>query len=80
METDKINIIMRQTTYTAEEAFAKLSKFGGDVLNVLRDYLNINNTNKPDKSTKVPASVNQQIYKEFHELLKPNKLLNQFEY
>ena len=75
MEPDKINIIMRQTTYTAEESSAKLGQFGGDIFNVLRDYLNIYKTNKQDKCANVPASVNQQIYKEFHELLKPNKII-----
>ena len=66
-------MIMRQTDYTAEESSAKLEKFKGDVLNVLRDYLNIYKINKPDKSTDVPASVNQKIYKEFHELFKHTK-------
>ena len=74
MEEEKINIIMRQTTYTAEESSNKLAHFNGDVLNVLRDYLNIYKSNNPDKSAKVPASVNQQIYKEFHELFKSPKM------
>jgi hypothetical protein len=73
MEEEKINMIMRQTDYTAEESSAKLEKFKGDVLNVLRDYLNIYKINQPNKSTDVPASVNQQIYKEFHELFKHTK-------
>ena len=74
MEEEKINIIMRQTTYTAEESSNKLTHFNGDVLNVLRDYLNIHQSNKSDKSANVPASVNQQIYKEFHELFKSPKM------
>jgi hypothetical protein len=74
MEEEKINIIMRQTTYTAEESSSKLTHFNGDVLNVLRDYLNIYKSNQPDKSANVPASVNQQIYKEFHELFKSPKM------
>ena len=74
MEEEKTNIIMRQTTYTAEESYVKLTQFNGEVLNVLRDYLNIYKTNKPDKSANVPASVNQQIYKEFHELFKSHKM------
>jgi len=74
MEEEKINIIMRQTTYTAEESSNKLTHFNGDVLNVLRDYLNVYQSNKPDKSDNVPASVNQQIYKEFHELFKSPKM------
>lgn len=74
MEEEKINMIMRQTTYTSEESSNKLTQFNGDVLNVLRDYLNIYKINKPDKSASVPVSVNQQIYKEFHELFKSSKM------
>ncbi len=74
MDEEKINIIMRQTTYTAEESSIKLTHFNGDILNVLRDYLNIYKSNKPDNSANVPASVNQQIYKEFHELFKSPKM------
>ena len=73
MEEEKINTIMRQTIYTAEESCTKLTQFNGDLLNVIRDYLNIYKTNNQDKSTSVPLSVNQHIYKEFHELFKSTK-------
>jgi len=73
MEEEKINMIMRHTDYTIEESSAKLAIFKGDVFSVVREYLNIYKINKPDKSTDVPASVNQQIYKEFHELFKHTK-------
>jgi hypothetical protein len=65
VETDqiegKIQIIIRQTDYTEEEAREKLGKFNFNEISVIRDYFGI--TEKKDKSSEV-KSVNQAIYKQ----------------
>lgn len=65
VETDqiesKIQIIMRQTDYTEEQAREKLNKFNFDEISVIRDYFGI--TEKKEKSPEV-KSVNQAIYKQ----------------
>jgi len=65
VETDqiegKIQIIMRQTDYTEEQAREKLGKFNFNEISVIRDYFGI--TEKKDKSSEV-KSVNQAIYKQ----------------
>lgn len=65
VETDqiegKIQIIIRQTDYTEEQAREKLSKCNFNEISVIRDYFGI--TEKKDKSSEV-KSVNQAIYKQ----------------
>lgn len=57
----KIQIIMRQTNYTEEQARYKLGKFNFNEISVIQDYFGINQ--KKDKSPEV-KSVNQAIYKQ----------------
>jgi septum formation topological specificity factor MinE len=54
---DQIQLIMRQTNYTEEEALNKLIEFNYDVLKTIKSYFNIG-----EKKEKV-LSVNQEIYK-----------------
>ena len=61
----KVHLIMRQTTYSFEEAQAKLLLFADDAQKVLRDYLNF----VPAQSPAVPISVNQQIYSEIRQMM-----------
>jgi len=55
----KIDMIMRQSDYTEEQAREKLTQFNGDHLLVIKDYLGI-----PEKKTDTVKSVNQEIYKQ----------------
>ena len=57
---EKIQIILRQTDYTEEQAREKLEKLNFDELSVIRDYFGI--TEK--KESKKVISINQAIYKE----------------
>jgi hypothetical protein len=56
--TDKINIILRQTDYTIEEATAKLKEKNNNYIEVIKDYLGI--TEK--KALPSQKSLNQQIF------------------
>ena len=54
---DQIQMIMRQTNYTHEEALNKLIEFNYDIVKTSKSYFNIS-----EKKEKV-LSVNQEIYK-----------------
>lgn len=56
---ETVQMIMRQTTYTEEQASAKLALYKNDVYKVLRDFMSI-----PEKKEQKPPSLNQTIYKE----------------
>lgn len=64
IETDqideKIQVILRQTNYTTEEAREKLNKFNFNEQEVIREYFGITEKKKPEKIT----SLNQGIYKQ----------------
>jgi len=56
----KVQIILRQTNYTPDQAKEKLQQFDFDQEKVIRDYFGINKKSAPQKIT----SLNQTIYKE----------------
>jgi hypothetical protein len=64
VETDqidtKIQIILRQTDYTAEQAKEKLAQFNYNEISVIKDYFGITEKTKP----KEIKSLNQEIYKQ----------------
>jgi len=60
-ETDKINIILRQTNYSEVEIREKLTEFGGDEVKVIKNYLGISTANFPTSITRSP---NQEIYRQ----------------
>lgn len=60
MSNSKIEVIMRQTDYTLEQATEKLAKFNDDEMEVIRDYLGV----KPKTNKKPVSSVNQAIYQQ----------------
>ena len=59
-----VNIVMRQTTYSREEAVEKLEKCNNDMFKVLRDFMRI-----PEKKPVQTGSLNQTIYKEIRNTL-----------
>lgn len=59
----KIEIVLRQTTYSREVAMEKLSLFDMDEIKVIKDFLGIK-----DKKEQV-KSVNQEIYKQLRNRL-----------
>lgn len=52
--------VMKQTTYSTEEALNKLIEFNYDIINVIKDYMGIK-ISKPSENVK---SINQEIYKQ----------------
>jgi hypothetical protein len=57
---NKIQLILRQTDYTEEEAQNKLIECGEDHILVIKRFMGI-----PDKkTTNISSSVNQEIYKQ----------------
>ena len=65
-DTDKIELIMRQTDYDKTTAEQKLIAHNNDITQVIREYLNPNKINKPCTTKR---SVNQQIYKEIRGMM-----------
>jgi acetyl-CoA carboxylase carboxyltransferase component len=58
---DDVEIIMKQTNYTYNQACEKLSEHDFDKLKVIREYLGI--LPKTEKNTPI-KSINQEIYKQ----------------
>jgi hypothetical protein len=65
IDTDKIDIIMRQTDYDYITARAKLAEHK-DVMKVIREYLNGGKLQQPPVAK---LSTNQQIYKEIRGMM-----------
>ncbi len=59
-----IEMVMRQTQYTYEEAAEQLEKFNNDYIKVIRESMGINKVQ--DKTVK---SINQHVYKEIRGLM-----------
>lgn len=66
---EDVNIIVRQTNYTREQAEKKLTEHKNNKINVIKEYLDVDNKNKKK------ISVNQQRIKDFRTLLKDTKPL-----
>jgi len=56
---DRIQIVMRQTTYTADVALEKLKELNFDHLKVIKAFMGL-----PEKKTETIKSINQEIYKQ----------------
>jgi hypothetical protein len=56
---EKVEMILRQTDYTEEEAKNKLKEFNYDHIQVVKSYLGI-----PEKKENPIKNVNQEIYKQ----------------
>ena len=56
---EKVEMILRQTDYTEEEAKTKLKEFNYDNIQVVKSYLGITEKKAPPIKT-----VNQEIYKQ----------------
>ena len=59
-------IIIRQTTYTIEEAREKLEEFNYDYIKVIKQFMGI-----PEKKEAKIKSINQEIYKQMRQKLNP---------
>ena len=66
---EDVNMILRQTNYTKEQAEKKLSEHKNDKIKVIKEYLEVENQ-KEKKLTE-----NQQRIKNFREILKDTKPL-----
>ena len=56
---EKVEMILRQTNYTEDEAKNKLKEFNYDHIQVVKSYLGI-----PEKKSQPIKTVNQEIYKQ----------------
>jgi hypothetical protein len=63
-----LNIIIRQTTYTFDEAKNKLIEHNNNYVSVINEYINPNNI-AHKKSVTPNKSTNQQIYYEIRKFL-----------
>jgi len=59
-----IEIVMRQTTYTREEAIEKLKKFKGEPVDVIREFMGIE-----VKPKNTPKTTNQMIFSEIRNFM-----------
>ena len=64
---EKVEMILRQTDYTEEEAKTKLKEFNYDNIQVVKSYLGITEKKAPPIKT-----VNQEIYKQIRYRLDSN--------
>jgi len=64
---EKVEMILRQTNYTEEEAKNKLKDFNYDHIQVVKSYLGI-----PEKKEPPIKTVNQEIYKQIRHKLDSN--------
>lgn len=64
---EKVEMILRQTDYTEEEAKNKLKEFNYDHIQVVKSYLGI-----PEKKPLPIKTVNQEIYKQIRYRLDSN--------
>lgn len=60
---EKIQMVLRQTDYTADQAKEKLEAFNYNEINVIKDYMGID-MKKQESNNKQSSSINQQIYKQ----------------
>ena len=60
---EKIQMVLRQTDYTADQAKEKLEAFDYNEINVIKDYMGID-MKKQESNNKQSSSINQQIYKQ----------------
>jgi len=71
METEKINekveIVLRQTDYTTEQAFEKLKENNNDEIKTIKDYFGVKEKKQPNV-----VSLNQEIYKQLRYKLDGN--------
>jgi hypothetical protein len=67
-EQEHIQVILRQTDYTYEEAREKLLEHKHDYRAVIRSYLKQGMSSPATPETK-PLSMNQQIYKEIRSFM-----------
>ena len=67
IDTQSIDIILRHTKYTNEEAKQKLSEHNNNYMEVIRAYLATDST--INSAIKLPYSTNQQRFKEMRNML-----------
>jgi hypothetical protein len=60
-QEELVQMVLRQTNYSEEEATNKLKEFNNDPILVIKSYFGIAEKKAPEKV----KSVNQEIYKQF---------------
>lgn len=69
IKENNINMILRQTDYTYEEAKVKLEECNNDPILTIKNYLGIS-----VKERKIETSINQEIYRQLREKMKGGKM------
>jgi len=64
---EKIQVILRQTNYTQEEAIQKLKEYNFNEISVIKAYLGI-----VEKTKTTPKTLNQEIYTQLRHRLDSN--------
>ena len=63
-----IDLVVRQTNYTKQEAYGHLVEMNGDYTTVIKNYVG-NNTKKSNQNNIVYSNPNQQIFKEIRDFM-----------
>lgn len=70
MNNDAVRTVQKHTSYTEEEAVAKLALHGGDPMRVVREYMGLS----PDVPTETerigPAQRQQAMFRQFRTFLR----------
>lgn len=72
ISVENVEIIMRQTNYTKEEAETKLSQHNNDIIKVVKEYLDIQEKKENNEDTK-ELPKNLQNIKNMRSILKQTK-------
>jgi hypothetical protein len=72
VSVENVDVIMRQTNYTKEEAETKLSQHNNDVVLVVKEYLDIEDKKENNEDTKELPN-NLQNIKNMRNILKQTK-------
>jgi len=74
IQNHTVELIMRQTNYTADEVTEQLKIHNNDINKIIRLYLTNGTTLEDKQPINKPSSVNQQIYKEIRNFMDDNDL------
>ena len=66
---EDLEIIMRQTSYTEEQAKSKYQEFAGNVEKVISDFLSDGDIKQKNVTNNKITSLNQEIYKQIRDFM-----------
>ncbi len=66
---EQIQVIMRQTTYTYDEAKEELKRYNYNTFDVIRNFISGEKSNSKKEDNKIKTSTNQEIYSQIRSYL-----------